>query len=114
MRRVTPAIILAGIVVLAIYWGLTETWFDHVAATEAPYTPNLANGQMIFNAGGCASCHAVPGQPDRGGRMGTRPGKADHQQGCNIGGKGGGWFSRLCRESSNASGRCYKGAAAYP
>ena len=47
MRRVTPAIILAGIVVLAIYWGLTETWFDHVAATEAPYTPNLANGQMI-------------------------------------------------------------------
>lgn len=65
MRRVTPAIILAGIVVLAIYWGLTETWFDHVAATQAPYTPNLANGQMIFNAGGCASCHAVPGQPDR-------------------------------------------------
>jgi mono/diheme cytochrome c family protein len=65
MRRITPAIILAGIVVLAIYWGLTGTWFDHVAATEAAYTPNLANGETIFNAGGCASCHAVPGQPDR-------------------------------------------------
>jgi mono/diheme cytochrome c family protein len=33
--------------------------------TEAAYTPDLANGQTIFNAGGCSSCHAVPGQPDR-------------------------------------------------
>jgi len=24
-----------------------------------------ANGAVIFNAGGCASCHAVPNQPDR-------------------------------------------------
>jgi mono/diheme cytochrome c family protein len=30
-----------------------------------PYTPDVANGQIIFNAGGCASCHAVPDQPDR-------------------------------------------------
>ena len=29
------------------------------------YTPNLANGLTTFNAGGCSSCHAVPGQPDR-------------------------------------------------
>jgi mono/diheme cytochrome c family protein len=29
------------------------------------YTPDLANGQVAFNAGGCASCHAVPDQPDR-------------------------------------------------
>jgi hypothetical protein len=56
----------------------------------------------------------VPGQPDGGGRIGTRSGKADHQQRCDVGGEGGGWFSRFCRESSNACGRCYKGAAAYP
>jgi len=36
-----------------------------VGITEAAYTPNLANGETIFNAGGCSSCHAVPGQPDR-------------------------------------------------
>ena len=33
--------------------------------TEAAHTPNPANGQTTFNAGGCSSCHAVPGQPDR-------------------------------------------------
>ena len=34
------------------------------AVTEAAYTPDLANGLTTFNAGGCSSCHAVPGQPD--------------------------------------------------
>ena len=29
------------------------------------HAPNLANGLTTFNAGGCTSCHAVPGQPDR-------------------------------------------------
>jgi mono/diheme cytochrome c family protein len=29
------------------------------------YTPDLVNGQEMFNAGGCSSCHAMPGQPDR-------------------------------------------------
>jgi mono/diheme cytochrome c family protein len=29
------------------------------------YAPNLANGLTTFNAGGCSSCHAVPGQRDR-------------------------------------------------
>ncbi|MDX2204314.1 MAG: cytochrome c [Hyphomicrobiaceae bacterium] len=30
-----------------------------------PRTPDVANGERIFNAGGCASCHATPGQEDR-------------------------------------------------
>ena len=30
-----------------------------------PRAPNLANGLVVFNAGGCSSCHAVPNQPDR-------------------------------------------------
>ncbi len=33
--------------------------------TASAGAPNLANGQIIFNAGGCSSCHAVPNQPDR-------------------------------------------------
>jgi mono/diheme cytochrome c family protein len=33
--------------------------------TEKAYTPNPLNGETIFNAGGCPSCHAVPNQPDR-------------------------------------------------
>ena len=49
---------------LAVFWWLT------IPAVVPPnllpgYTPNLANGLTTFNAGGCSSCHAVPGQPDR-------------------------------------------------
>jgi mono/diheme cytochrome c family protein len=33
-------------------------------AVARPHTPDLANGREMFYAGGCASCHAVPGQPD--------------------------------------------------
>jgi mono/diheme cytochrome c family protein len=36
-----------------------------VLALTEPYKPDLANGLTTFNAGGCSSCHAVPGQPDR-------------------------------------------------
>ena len=38
---------------------------DHVGGHCAGHTPDLANGLTTFNAGGCSSCHAVPGQPDR-------------------------------------------------
>src|SRR6478735_6519182 len=32
-----------------------------VPASELPaHTPNVANGEYIFTAGGCAECHAVP------------------------------------------------------
>jgi mono/diheme cytochrome c family protein len=36
-----------------------------LAVTAPAHAPNLANGLTAFNAGGCSSCHAVPGQPDR-------------------------------------------------
>ena len=39
---------------------------DHVWRSSLPrLSPDLANGLTTFNAGGCSSCHAVPGQPDR-------------------------------------------------
>ena len=55
---------LAGAAVLGVYWWLTATPIA-LAVTVPAYTPNLANGLATFNAGGCASCHAVQGQPDR-------------------------------------------------
>jgi mono/diheme cytochrome c family protein len=63
-RRIVLTLALAGAFGFAIYWWLTTPSMA-VSVTEAPYTPDLANGETIFNAGGCSSCHAVPGQPDR-------------------------------------------------
>src|SRR5690242_17498939 len=34
------------------------------AADLPPHSPDLANGRTMFQAGGCASCHASPGQKD--------------------------------------------------
>jgi len=71
-RRIVPVLVLAGVVGFGIYWWLTTPSLA-VSVTEAAYTPNRANGETIFNAGGCSSCHAVPGQPDRlklGGGLG--------------------------------------------
>jgi mono/diheme cytochrome c family protein len=56
--------VLAGAAGFGVYWWLTAIPFV-LAVTERGYAPNLANGQTTFNAGGCSSCHAVPGQPDR-------------------------------------------------
>ncbi len=55
---------IAAAIGLSAYWWLT---IPAVVSSELlpAYTPNLANGLTTFNAGGCSSCHAVPGQPDR-------------------------------------------------
>jgi mono/diheme cytochrome c family protein len=62
-RRIFFVIILAGAAALGVYWWLSAP--PIVRAVTVAYTPNLANGLTTFNAGGCSSCHAVPGQPDR-------------------------------------------------
>ena len=59
-------ILLAAIVVvlgLAAFWVLTIPATVPASALPA-HTPDLANGKEMFYAGGCASCHAVPKQPD--------------------------------------------------
>jgi mono/diheme cytochrome c family protein len=63
VRRTILALLFAGAAGLAAYGWLTappQRW-----SASAAYTPNAANGEIIFNAGGCSSCHAVPNQPDR-------------------------------------------------
>ena len=64
LRRVFLGAVVVVLVGVAIFWWLTVPAV--VASNALPaYTPNLANGLATFNAGGCSSCHAVPGQPDR-------------------------------------------------
>jgi mono/diheme cytochrome c family protein len=62
-------IALAGIAIVAAgaFWRLTEPdpafsrdqWAAHEQGGDA------ARGRIVFEAGGCSSCHATPGQPDR-------------------------------------------------
>ena len=57
------------VVLILIVLG-AAAWFVTIPATVpakalTPHTPNLENGRTMFYAGGCASCHATPGQEDR-------------------------------------------------
>jgi mono/diheme cytochrome c family protein len=59
---------------LAAFWALTIP-ATVPASALAPHTADLANGKELFYVGGCASCHAVPKQPDKtrlGGGLGLR------------------------------------------
>jgi mono/diheme cytochrome c family protein len=64
-RRILLTAVLAGVIGFAAFWWLTAPGSPAMPATAPPAAPNPANGLIIFNAGGCSSCHAVPGQPDR-------------------------------------------------
>jgi mono/diheme cytochrome c family protein len=63
-RKPLILIAFAAVAGVGIFWLVTEPAVIPASALPA-YTPNLANGQTTFNAGGCSSCHATPGQPDR-------------------------------------------------
>ncbi|MCK1742699.1 cytochrome c [Bradyrhizobium sp. 139] len=63
LRRTLLAAVLVAVAAFGVYW-----WLTAPAALAVPLpsrAPDLANGQEIFNVGGCSSCHAVPNQPDR-------------------------------------------------
>ncbi|SCB50304.1 Cytochrome c, mono-and diheme variants [Bradyrhizobium yuanmingense] len=63
LRRTLLAALIAAVAAFALYWWLTA---PAVLAVPAPIrNPDLANGQELFHAGGCSSCHATPNQPDR-------------------------------------------------
>jgi mono/diheme cytochrome c family protein len=63
-RRIFLVTVFIAAAGFALFWWLTEPPFLF-AVTGPAHTPDLANGQVVFNAGGCSSCHAVPDQPDR-------------------------------------------------
>src|ERR1700735_3343266 len=62
-RRILPILAVAAAAAFGVYWWLSSPPVG--LALHDPYKPDLANGLTTFNAGGCSSCHAVPGQPDR-------------------------------------------------
>jgi mono/diheme cytochrome c family protein len=64
LRRTTSVALLAALAAAGVYWWLSAPVVA-AAGTAPARAPDLANGQVMFNAGGCASCHAVPDQPDR-------------------------------------------------
>ncbi|MCC2110917.1 MAG: alkylated DNA repair protein, partial [Hyphomicrobiales bacterium] len=61
MRRFLTALVGMAVVLSAGFWFLTEPGLLPPPAIPADYTPDLANGETMFWAGGCASCHAAPG-----------------------------------------------------
>jgi mono/diheme cytochrome c family protein len=62
LRRIFVCLVVVATFGFAVFWWLTA---PPTASAVPAYTPNLANGLTMFNAGGCSSCHAVPDQPDR-------------------------------------------------
>jgi mono/diheme cytochrome c family protein len=65
VRRLAIIAAVLAVAGLGVFWILTIPATIPASALPA-YTPNLANGKTIFNAGGCASCHAVPNaDPDK-------------------------------------------------
>jgi mono/diheme cytochrome c family protein len=74
MRKLLLAAIVAALIGLAVFWVLTIPSTLPASALSAR-SADMANGKEMFYAGGCASCHAVPGQEDRtrlGGGLGLK------------------------------------------
>ncbi len=61
-RRWSVVLLLAAAAAGVLYW-VTAPQMS-VAGLPAAHTPDLANGQLMFWAGGCASCHAAPDSED--------------------------------------------------
>ena len=59
LKRAIWWLLVLAAIGAGIGWWLTEP--RRFAASDLPsHTADLANGELIFNAGGCASCHAAP------------------------------------------------------
>lgn len=63
-NRLLPALVLIALVAAAALWFLTAP-ATIAASALTPRAPDLANGRIVFEAAGCASCHATPKQADR-------------------------------------------------
>jgi mono/diheme cytochrome c family protein len=59
MRRLIWLVIALGLAGGGAFWLLT-TPQTLTAASLPNHTPDVGNGERLFNVGGCASCHAAP------------------------------------------------------
>lgn len=64
MRRVLLALLAVVALGAATFWLITIPASVSADALP-PHTPDLQNGQTMFYAGGCASCHATPNQEEK-------------------------------------------------
>jgi mono/diheme cytochrome c family protein len=64
IRRLILLAAVAAVLGLAAFWFLTVPATVPASALAA-HAADRVNGKEMFYAGGCASCHAVPKQPDK-------------------------------------------------
>jgi mono/diheme cytochrome c family protein len=64
LRKVGIIVVILAVIGAAAFWFITMPATVPASALAA-YTPNLANGERMFHAGGCAGCHATPKQEDK-------------------------------------------------
>jgi mono/diheme cytochrome c family protein len=58
-RRAALVAAILAVVAAAVFWFLTAP--EPLQAAQLPaHQPDIANGERIFHAGGCSSCHAAP------------------------------------------------------
>lgn len=72
LRKLALLAIVGAVIGLVVYWFVTIPATVPASALGA-HTANPENGRTMFFAGGCASCHATPGQDDKlqlGGGLG--------------------------------------------
>lgn len=65
LRKLLVFIILLAIVGGAAFWFITAPQPLPAGALAAAHASDLKNGERMFFAGGCASCHARPGQDNK-------------------------------------------------
>ena len=67
MKRLVSAFVVLTVAGLGLFWWLTRPVLavSGAQAVALEQGGDAARGEIVFNAGGCASCHATPGQPDR-------------------------------------------------
>ena len=63
MKKLIQALVALAVLGLGIFWVVT-TPFEVTSPTLPDHVANLENGKLIFNAGGCISCHASPAAAD--------------------------------------------------
>lgn len=65
LKRILGGLVVLGLIGLGVFWFVTRPAPLPASALAADYKPNLANGETVFNIGGCVSCHKSQGQEDR-------------------------------------------------
>ncbi len=65
MKKILYGLVAAGLLGFGIFWFVTSPSTLPESAFAADYKPDLANGETMFNIGGCAACHQMVKQDDR-------------------------------------------------